>query len=212
MKRSSSGFTLTELLISMTIISIITVSSIFVYLETLKRARDAQRIADMETIRGALESYYIDHGYYPGRASDISILKNERIPESGQLIGIGDTCQGVNSGGNRVKTDCGWASIDDLLSPYVDNIPHDPLHDPDATTGIDHYYAYDPSHFVNDPQGQTPVPEPGVSCSDVGPSGVVFGFYKAESKPKNLKRDTCAGTHQALNVAHYNAALFPASP
>jgi prepilin-type N-terminal cleavage/methylation domain-containing protein len=66
-KLNNSGFTLTELLISVTIIALVSSATVLLYTDTVKRARDARRLSDMADIQVALESYRADHGVYPGR-------------------------------------------------------------------------------------------------------------------------------------------------
>ena len=52
----SSGFTLLELLIVISIIAILSIALVFMLnpAETLKKARDAQRISDLKTVKTAL--------------------------------------------------------------------------------------------------------------------------------------------------------------
>lgn len=54
-----------ELLISMGIIVLLMGVGIVSYTETNKKARDAKRKADIESIRSALELYRTDEGRYP---------------------------------------------------------------------------------------------------------------------------------------------------
>lgn len=65
-KCTKSGFTLVELLVSITIIMVLTVTAVVNYGNAQKNARDAKRKADLEKIRVALEMYKQDHGgVYP---------------------------------------------------------------------------------------------------------------------------------------------------
>jgi prepilin-type N-terminal cleavage/methylation domain-containing protein len=64
-KSNNAGFTLTELLISVSIIALITTATVSVYINTVKRARDAKRLSDMADIQVALEAYRADYGVYP---------------------------------------------------------------------------------------------------------------------------------------------------
>lgn len=64
-----------------------------------KKARDAQRISDMNQIRKALEMYYDDHGTYPSDG-----------PGSDDFIGVG-------------------GQIDNKLDEYMPSVPKDPRHD-----------------------------------------------------------------------------------
>lgn len=69
------GFTLIELIVTVTIIAILTVIGVVSYSGTNKKARDSRRMADLEKIRVALELYRQGTGStYP---VDISSLINK---------------------------------------------------------------------------------------------------------------------------------------
>lgn len=59
------GFTLIELVIVVSIVSIITGIGASSYISTTKTARDNRRKTDLETVRQALELYKADNGEYP---------------------------------------------------------------------------------------------------------------------------------------------------
>lgn len=59
------GFTLTELLISISIIAILVTIAVAAYSSVNKQSRDAKRKGDLEQIRSALEMYRTDNGSYP---------------------------------------------------------------------------------------------------------------------------------------------------
>lgn len=59
------GFTLLELLITITILSILATVGLGQYRSSQMKARDAQRKADLGNIARALEMYYNDHESYP---------------------------------------------------------------------------------------------------------------------------------------------------
>ncbi len=65
MGENNRGFTLIELLVVIAIIGMIAVLGIGNFQTSLKRARDAQRKADLQQIRSALEMYRADNGVYP---------------------------------------------------------------------------------------------------------------------------------------------------
>lgn len=56
-KTKKNGFTLIELIVTVTIIAILTVVGMVSYSGTSKKARDNRRMADLEKIRVALELY-----------------------------------------------------------------------------------------------------------------------------------------------------------
>lgn len=61
----STGFTLMELLISISIIGILLAIGMVSYGTINKQSRDTRRKSDIEQIRAALEMYRADKGYYP---------------------------------------------------------------------------------------------------------------------------------------------------
>jgi len=60
-----NGFTFIEILVSVTIISILVAIAMISYGSINKRSRDARRKSDIEQLRSALEMYRADNGYYP---------------------------------------------------------------------------------------------------------------------------------------------------
>lgn len=60
-----NAFTLIELLVVISIIGIIIGMAFVAFQETKKSARDAQRKADLEDVRSALEVFKADCGHYP---------------------------------------------------------------------------------------------------------------------------------------------------
>ncbi len=61
----SGGFTLIEILISISIIAVLTAVGIVSYVSINRNARDAKRLGNIEQLRSALELYRSDKGYYP---------------------------------------------------------------------------------------------------------------------------------------------------
>lgn len=59
------GFTLVELLVTITIIAIFSAIGLVVYSSVLKQGRDSKRQSDLRSIQSALEQYYADQFYYP---------------------------------------------------------------------------------------------------------------------------------------------------
>lgn len=59
------GFTLVELLISVSIIAILVAIGVASYATINKQSRDTKRTSDIEQIRSALEMYRADNGAYP---------------------------------------------------------------------------------------------------------------------------------------------------
>jgi general secretion pathway protein G len=69
MKTSRNGFTLLELLVTVTIIAVLTVIGVVSYSSVNKRSRDVKRKSDLEQIRSALEMYRADNAEYPSKGS-----------------------------------------------------------------------------------------------------------------------------------------------
>jgi len=65
MKKSTSGFTIVELLIVIVVIAILATISVVAFNGVQMRARDAKRASDIATIAKALEAYYAVNGRYP---------------------------------------------------------------------------------------------------------------------------------------------------
>lgn len=63
--RIRNAFTLMELLVVMGIVVLLMSVGVVNYSQTNKKARDAKRKADIESIRSALELYRTDQGRYP---------------------------------------------------------------------------------------------------------------------------------------------------
>ncbi|MBI2599682.1 prepilin-type N-terminal cleavage/methylation domain-containing protein [Candidatus Daviesbacteria bacterium] len=64
-----SGFTLVELLITITIIAVLTTVGAVAYTSFFKNSRDSKRLSDLKLIQSALETYYADQLYYPSSDS-----------------------------------------------------------------------------------------------------------------------------------------------
>ncbi|MEX0621385.1 MAG: prepilin-type N-terminal cleavage/methylation domain-containing protein [Candidatus Woykebacteria bacterium] len=72
---TKKGFTLIELLIVIAIIAILISIGLAAFTRAQSQARDGQRKADIETIRGALEQYYSDNNAYPDTATWVADLQ-----------------------------------------------------------------------------------------------------------------------------------------
>jgi len=70
------GFTLIEVLTTITIIGILVGITAMAYGSSLKRSRDGQRKVDQDTIKNALEQYYLDNKHFP--AYDSNEIYNSR--------------------------------------------------------------------------------------------------------------------------------------
>lgn len=75
METSKNGFTLVELLITVTIIGVLTAVAVVNFGGTNKKARDSRRMADLEKIRVALELNRQEKGVYPANA-ETALINN----------------------------------------------------------------------------------------------------------------------------------------
>lgn len=66
------GFTLVELLVVITIITILATIGLTIYSKAQKQARVAKRVEDLRAIRTALEIYYARNGVYPSTNGNLS--------------------------------------------------------------------------------------------------------------------------------------------
>ncbi|MDO8576949.1 MAG: prepilin-type N-terminal cleavage/methylation domain-containing protein [Candidatus Daviesbacteria bacterium] len=68
----SKGFTLVELLITISIISVLAAIGLVVYSSVIKQGRDSKRQSDLRSIQSALEQYYADQFSYPSAPLPVS--------------------------------------------------------------------------------------------------------------------------------------------
>jgi prepilin-type N-terminal cleavage/methylation domain-containing protein len=66
MRKSTSGFTIVELLIVVVVIAILAAISVVAYTGIQNRAQDSRRFNDLRGIIQSLERYKVDRGGYPG--------------------------------------------------------------------------------------------------------------------------------------------------
>ena len=105
------GFTLVELLITVSIIAILSVIGLVIYTKFIQNARDAKRQADLKSIQSALEQYFADQFKYP--AKSISTLD---CPSNGKFAVVtGLDCSFKDSTGTKT---------------YINIIPKDPFSNP----------------------------------------------------------------------------------
>ena len=69
--KTSKGFTLIEIMIAISIVALFTVVPVLLYNNTLKKARDDKRRADLGKVGIALESYKTENGEYPPNLEDL---------------------------------------------------------------------------------------------------------------------------------------------
>jgi len=117
----TTGFTLVEVAVVITIIALLAAFSIPQLSRMRANARDTRRIADLRTIRNALNMYYATYGYYP-KVTDWAT-------------------SGPTDWDNGTK----WAQLQTTLSPYLGGgtLPVDPLNTGSTGPWYDNNYHYD---------------------------------------------------------------------
>lgn len=73
MKRARSGFTLVELMVAVTICSVLAAIAVPKYREMRRRATAAQIMGDFDVMRHAALSFYVDSQYFPEEPSGSTI-------------------------------------------------------------------------------------------------------------------------------------------
>lgn len=103
------GFTLLEMLIVITVTSLLAGSIVVSTTSSRQRSRDSKRKADLLAIQSALEVYYSQNKYYPTNCA----------------AGLGD---GVNSAREPVKTPSDWSAAEKKamwpsLDKWINHVP-----------------------------------------------------------------------------------------
>ena len=91
----AKAFTLIELLITVTIIGLLSAIGTVSYSYVRAKARDAKRVADIRTIRNAIETYFEQNGKYPVSPQDGLVLGDVNAKE---ISDAGITPDGLQSG------------------------------------------------------------------------------------------------------------------
>lgn len=89
--KKKNGFTLIELIVSVTIIAVLTVVGVVSYTGTSKKARDSRRMADLEKIRIGLELYRQGTGSTYPETNKLNLLIPNYLQEIPVSPKAGDT-------------------------------------------------------------------------------------------------------------------------
>lgn len=164
-----SGFTLVELLVTITIIAILAAIGLVTYSVALKQGRDSKRQSDLRAIQSALEQYNSDQLFYPYASGNNPPGLDDRLLSGSQF--------NSNIGNPPSNTRPSPAKI------YMNAVPRDPTN----LTAIPGRYRYQaiPTLCNNDPppagikctnyclyalleNSPSPVPAPPTGCSFTG--------------------------------------------
>jgi len=85
LNRKKAGFTLVELMVTITIIGILTAIVFSSFDSARQKARDNDRIADLGLVEGALEQFAIKYGRYPSLADGSCSFEESFDPNTGCL-------------------------------------------------------------------------------------------------------------------------------
>lgn len=86
--KNNKGFSLIELLVVISIIGVLTTVLVMNFVGSRERARDAQKIQNLHSLKSALRMYYNDNQIYPLSIND---LVSSYLPSLGDMAGVGYT-------------------------------------------------------------------------------------------------------------------------
>jgi len=147
-----TGFTLVELIVVIGIICLLGAFTIIGIDMSRKKARDAQRVADMKQYKQVFEMFFQQYNRYPDNT-------NDGIALTGEIIGD-DT-----------------GPIEQVLLPFMTKVPGDALFQTGFTGSDDYYYAYDPDITADTCEGVIAVNrfETQAGLDSYGEQGVTAG-------------------------------------
>lgn len=119
------GFTLIELLIVIVVIAILALIVIPKLLTANRKAKEATLVANLRQVRGAVETFYADTGYYP---NTLTVLNKTT------LAGVADLA-GASANASYSTFRGPWLSVDG----GVESLPKNPFADKTLTTAAKHW-------------------------------------------------------------------------
>lgn len=121
MLKKSISFTLIEVVLVVLIILMIASLIIASLASSRAKGRDIKRVANLDTIRTALEQYKNTQGVYPATTNDINNLPTD--PPTFEISSNGGNCADCSG---SVKS---WIDLGTALQPYLSTLPKDPRQD-----------------------------------------------------------------------------------
>lgn len=100
MRKKTAGFTLIEVLVTVTIIALLTAISVSSYASVNRSSRDSTRLSDAGQIRAALESYHSDEDSYPASLSSLVGTYLSSVPTDPKPTAGGEYSYVATSGGS----------------------------------------------------------------------------------------------------------------
>lgn len=140
LRRFRRGFTIIEILTVIIIIGILVSLTSYAFSVAARNSRDQTRKSDLQTIKNALEQFYLDNRNYPV-LEDIG-LPAKILDATWQLERVTDT-------------DCHHVLADKkFLAPtYIVSVPHDPQHYDQPVGGAGCSYSTNLGHYIYYPWG-----------------------------------------------------------
>ena len=89
--KKNKGFSLIELLVVISIIGVLTTVLVMNFVGSRERARDAQKIQNLNSLKNALRVYYNDNQAYPPGPSLNDLVSGGYIASLGDMTGVGYT-------------------------------------------------------------------------------------------------------------------------
>jgi type II secretory pathway pseudopilin PulG len=124
------GFTLAELLISVSIIMTIVTASLIGGVNIMRRARDTKRVDDINRLSDALHLYFTDHGQWAPESD---------ADECDTSVGVypGPNCTSIPNPPSVKNWDTNSHLQHLILDNYIDSLPVDPLNN------AQYYYRFE---------------------------------------------------------------------
>lgn len=114
--KTSSAFTILELLLAIVIMTVLTVMTVSVLTSMRISNRDGKRVTDIQAIQGALEEYYRDSGQYP---SSLSAGQPVTYGSNTYMLKVPSNAQPSNDGGCTASTGYTYTADSNYTSYHI---------------------------------------------------------------------------------------------